>query len=142
MRNRLSSGTGCEANRKTAHNGAIKAPTGTFELATRDRNGARDTSAVERSIEPYAVRRGQKRRIIRLFALGMSYGISAGKLKDLYTLNVYTIARLPYKVIPELKTVAAAPAGEFIPSSGWTPFTIKSRRMVVTRTRPSTRCWR
>ncbi len=34
--------------------------------------------------------------------------------------------------------MAAAPAERFYPSSGWTPFTIKSGVMVVHRTRPFT----
>ncbi|WP_411017610.1 transposase, partial [Salmonella sp. s51090] len=73
-----------EANRKHGSGKkTIKAPTGTFELATpRDRNG---------TFEPQLVKKHQttlsdeiERKIIRLFALGMSYQDIGREIEDLY----------------------------------------------------------
>ncbi|WP_369067903.1 transposase, partial [Escherichia coli] len=67
----------------------IKAPTGSFELATpRDRNGY---------FEPQLVKKHQttlsdelERKIIRLFALGMSYQDISREIEDLYAFSVST----------------------------------------------------
>lgn len=55
-----------------------------------------------------------ERKIIRLFALGMSYQDISREIEDLYAFSVSTatISAVTDKVIPELKTVAAAPAGK------------------------------
>lgn len=94
-----------EANRRNgATKKTIKAPTGRFELATpRDRNG---------SFEPQLVKKHQttlsneiEQKIIRLFALGMSYTDICREIEDLYAFSVSaaTISAVTDKVIPELK---------------------------------------
>ncbi|EEG8800524.1 TPA: IS256 family transposase [Salmonella enterica] len=94
-----------EANRKNGSGKkTIKAPTGSFELATpRDRNG---------TFEPQLVKKHQttlsdeiERKIIRLFALGMSYQDISREIEDLYAFSVSaaTISAVTDKVIPELK---------------------------------------
>lgn len=94
-----------EANRRNgATKKTIKAPTGRFELATpRDRNG---------SFEPQLVKKHQttlsneiEQKIIRLFALGMSYTDICREIEDLYafSVSVATISAVTDKVIPELK---------------------------------------
>ncbi len=71
--------------------------------------------------EPQLVKKHQttlsdelERKIIRLFALGMSYRDISREIEDLYAFSVSTatISAVTDKVIPELKTVAAAPAGK------------------------------
>lgn len=89
----------CAVSEKT-----IKAPTGRFELATpRDRNG---------SFEPQLVKKHQttlsneiEQKIIRLFALGMSYTDICREIEELYAFSVSaaTISAVTDKVIPELK---------------------------------------
>jgi putative transposase len=94
-----------EANRKNGSTKkTVKTPTGAFELATpRDRNG---------SFEPQLVKKHQttlsdeiERKIIRLFALGMSYRDISQEIEDLYAFSVSsaTISAVTDKVIPELK---------------------------------------
>lgn len=94
-----------EANRRNGSTKkTIKAPTGSFELATpRDRNG---------SFEPQLVKKHQttlsneiEQKIIRLFALGMSYADISREIEDLYAFSVSaaTISAVTDKVIPELK---------------------------------------
>ncbi|VEF80591.1 IS256 family transposase [Yersinia enterocolitica] len=94
-----------EANRKNGFGKkTIKAPTGRFELTTpRDRNG---------TFEPQLVKKHQttlsdeiERKIIRMFALGMSYKDISQEIEDLYAFSVSsaTISAVTDKVIPELK---------------------------------------
>ncbi|EOR66980.1 IS256 family transposase [Yersinia enterocolitica] len=94
-----------EANRKNGSGKkTIKAPTGRFELTTpRDRNG---------TFEPQLVKKRQttlsdeiERKIIRMFALGMSYKDISQEIEDLYAFSVSsaTISAVTDKVIPELK---------------------------------------
>ncbi|WP_448512630.1 IS256 family transposase [Photorhabdus laumondii] len=94
-----------EANRKNGSTKkTLKTPTGNFELATpRDRNG---------TFEPQLVKKHQttlsdeiERKIIRLFALGMSYTDISREIEDLYAFSVSsaTISAVTDKVIPELK---------------------------------------
>jgi putative transposase len=94
-----------EANRKNGSTRkTVKTPTGAFEPATpRDRNG---------SFEPQLVKKHQttlsgeiERRIIRMFALGMSYKDISQEIEDLYAFSVSgaTISAVTDKVIPELK---------------------------------------
>jgi len=94
-----------EANRKNGSGKkSIKATTGSFELGTpRDRNG---------TFEPQLVKKHQttlsdeiELKIIRLFALGMSYADISREIEDLYALSVSTatISAVTDKVIPELK---------------------------------------
>lgn len=94
-----------EANRRNGSaKKTVKAPTGSFELATpRDRNG---------SFEPQLVKKHQttlsneiEQKIIRLFAIGMSYADISREIEDLYAFSVSaaTISAVTDKVIPELK---------------------------------------
>uniref|UniRef100_UPI000A5ACB48 transposase n=1 Tax=Yersinia enterocolitica TaxID=630 RepID=UPI000A5ACB48 len=94
-----------DANRKNGSGKkTIKTPTGSFELATpRDRNG---------SFEPQLVKKHQttlsdeiEQKIIRMFALGMSYADISREIEDLYAFSVSsaTISAVTDKVIPELK---------------------------------------
>ncbi|EQB98077.1 IS256 family transposase [Photorhabdus temperata] len=94
-----------EANRRNGSTKkTLKAPTSSFELATpRDRNG---------TFEPQLVKKHQttlsdeiERKIIRLFALGMSYTDISREIEDLYAFSVSsaTISAVTDKVIPELK---------------------------------------
>lgn len=131
-----------EANRKNGSGKkTIKAPTGSFELATpRDRNG---------SFEPQLVKKHQttlsdeiERKIIRLFALGMSYQDISREIEDLYAFSVSTatISVVTDKVIPE-SSGSSARWRRCIPLSGLTPFTIKSGKMAAIRARRFTPCW-
>ncbi|MGJ7103135.1 IS256 family transposase [Morganella morganii] len=94
-----------EANRRNGSTKkTVKAPTGSFELATpRDRNG---------SFEPQLVKKHQttlsneiEQKIIRLFAIGMSYADINREIEALYAFSVSaaTISAVTDKVIPELK---------------------------------------
>lgn len=94
-----------QANRKNGvTKKTLKTPSGNFELATpRDRNG---------SFEPQLVKKHQttlsdeiEQKIIRLFALGMSYSDISREIEDLYAFSVSsaTISAITDKVIPELK---------------------------------------
>lgn len=94
-----------DANRKNGSGKkTIKSSTGSFELATpRDRNG---------TFEPQLVKKYQttlsdeiEHKIIRLFALGMSYTDISREIEDLYAFSVSTatISAVTDKVIPELK---------------------------------------
>ncbi|KFC06140.1 transposase [Trabulsiella guamensis ATCC 49490] len=94
-----------EDNRKNGSSKkTIKSPTGSFELATlRDRNG---------TFEPQLVKEHQttlsdeiEQKIIRLFALGMSYADISHEIEDLYAFSVSTAtsSAVTDKVIPELK---------------------------------------
>lgn len=94
-----------EANRRNGSTKkTVKAPTGSFELATpRDRNG---------SFEPQLVKKHQttlsneiEQKIIRLFTIGMSYADISREIEDLYAFSVSTatISAVTDKVIPELK---------------------------------------
>ncbi|WP_420300998.1 IS256 family transposase [Enterobacter sp. BNK-8] len=93
-----------EANRKNGSGKkTVETPTGSFELATpRDRNG---------TFEPQLVKKHQttlcdeiERKIIRMFALGMSYKDISQEIEDLYAFSVSaTISAVTDKVIPELK---------------------------------------
>ncbi len=94
-----------EANRRNGSTKkTLKAPTGSFELATpRDRNG---------TFEPQLVKKHQttlsdeiERKIIRLFALGMSYTDISREIEDLYAFSVSsaTLSAVTDKVLPELK---------------------------------------
>lgn len=83
---------------------SLTATTGRFELATpRDRNG---------KFAPKLVKKHQttqsdeiEHKIIRLFALGMSYQDISREIEDLYAFSVSTatISAVTDKVIPELK---------------------------------------
>ncbi|EFI6096601.1 IS256 family transposase [Escherichia coli] len=94
----------------------IKAPTGRFELATpRDRNG---------SFEPQLVKKHQttlsneiEQKIIRLFALGMSYTDICREIEELYAFSVSaaTISAVTDKVIPELKQWQQRPLDPLYP---------------------------
>lgn len=94
-----------EANRRNGTTKkTIKAPSGNFELATpRDRNS---------TFEPQLVKKHQttlsdeiEQKIIRMFALGMSYADISREIEDLYAFSVSTatISAVTDKVIPELK---------------------------------------
>lgn len=94
-----------EANRRNGTTRkTIKVPSGNFELATpRDRNG---------TFEPQLVKKHQttlsdeiEQKIIRMFALGMSYADISREIEDLYAFSVSTatISAITDKVIPELK---------------------------------------
>ncbi|EBO9655606.1 IS256 family transposase [Salmonella enterica subsp. enterica] len=106
-----------EANRKNGSGKkTIKTPTGNFELATpRDRNG---------TFEPQLVKKHQttlsdeiERKIIRLFALGMSYQDISREIEDLYAFSVSaaTISAVTDKVIPELKQWQQRPLEKVYP---------------------------
>ncbi|HCQ4713456.1 TPA: IS256 family transposase, partial [Escherichia coli] len=106
-----------EVNRKNGSGKkTIKAPTGSFELATpRDRNGY---------FEPQLVKKHQttlsdelERKIIRLFALGMSYQDISREIEDLYAFSVSTatISAVTDKVIPELKQWQQRPLEKVYP---------------------------
>lgn len=106
-----------EANRKNGSGKkTIKAPTGSFELATpRDRNG---------TFEPQLVKKHQttlsdetERKIIRLFALGMSYQDISREIEELYVFSVSTatISAVTDKVIPELKQWQQRPLEKVYP---------------------------
>lgn len=106
-----------EANRKNGSGKkTIKAPTGSFELATpRDRNG---------TVEPQLVKKHQttlsdetERKIIRLFALGMSYQDISREIEELYAFSVSTatISAVTDKVIPELKQWQQRPLEKVYP---------------------------
>ncbi|WP_455426792.1 IS256 family transposase [Dryocola sp. LX212] len=94
----------------------LKTPTGAFELATpRDRNG---------SFEPQLVKKHQttlsdeiERKIIRMFALGMSYKDISQEIEDLYAFSVSsaTISAVTDKVIPELKQWQLRPLEKVYP---------------------------
>ncbi|EAO7829858.1 IS256 family transposase [Salmonella enterica] len=106
-----------EANRKNGSGKkTIKAPTGSFELATpRDRNG---------TFEPQLVKKHQttlsdetERKIIRLFAPGMSYQDISREIEELYVFSVSTatISAVTDKVIPELKQWQQRPLEKVYP---------------------------
>lgn len=106
-----------EANRKNGSGKkTIKAPTGSFELTTpRDRNS---------TFEPQLVKKHQttlsdeiERKIIRLFALGMSYQDISREIEDLYAFSVSTatISAVTDKVIPELKQWQQRPLEKVYP---------------------------
>lgn len=94
-----------EANRKNGSGKkTIKATTGSFELTTpRDRNGTFEPQLVKKHQTTLSDEIGQK--IIRLFALGMSYADISREIEDLYGFSVSTatISAVTDKVIPELK---------------------------------------
>lgn len=102
-----------EANRKNGSGKkTIKAPTGSFELTTpRDRNG---------TFEPQLVKKHQTTlsdKIIRLFALGMSYQDISREIEELYAFSVSTatISAVTDKVIPELKQWQQRPLEKVYP---------------------------
>ncbi|EBP4092415.1 IS256 family transposase, partial [Salmonella enterica subsp. enterica] len=106
-----------EANRKNGSGKkTIKAPTGSFELATpRDRNG---------TFEPQLVKKHQttlsdetERKIIRLFAPRMSYQDISREIEELYAFSVSTatISAVTDKVIPELKQWQQRPLEKVYP---------------------------
>ncbi len=102
-----------EANVKRLWQKTIKAPTGTFELATpRGRNGL---------LRPQLVKKHQttlsdeiERKDVRLFALGMSYRDIGREIEDLYAFSVSTatISAITDKGLFLVKAVAAAPLEE------------------------------
>lgn len=105
------------ANRKNGSGKkTIKALTGSFELTTpRDRNG---------TFEPQLVKKHQatlsdeiESKIIRLFALGMSYQDISREIEDLYAFSVSTaiISAVTDKVIPELKQWQQRPLEKVYP---------------------------
>lgn len=105
------------ANRKNGTTSkTVKAASGNFELATpRDRNG---------SFEPQLVKKHQtslsdeiEHKIIRLFALGMSYTDISREIEDLYAFSVSsaTISAVTDKVIPELKLWQQRPLAQLYP---------------------------
>lgn len=105
------------ANRKNGSTSkTIKAASGQFELATpRDRNG---------SFEPQLVKKHQttlsdeiEQKIIRLFALGMSYTDISREIEELYAFSVSnaTISAITDKVIPELKLWQQRPLQQVYP---------------------------
>lgn len=105
------------ANRKNGTTSkTVKTASGNFELATpRDRNG---------SFEPQLVKKHQtslsdeiEHKIIRLFALGMSYTDISREIEDLYAFSVSsaTISAVTDKVIPELKLWQQRPLAQVYP---------------------------
>lgn len=94
-----------EANRRNgATKKTLKAPTGRFELATpRDRNGSFDPQRVKK--HQTTLSNAIEQKIIRLFALKMSYTDICREIEDLYAFSVFaaTISAVTDKVIPELK---------------------------------------
>lgn len=105
------------ANRKNGTTSkTIKTTSGNFELATpRDRNG---------SFEPQLVKKHQtslsdeiEHKIIRLFALGMSYTDISREIEDLYAFSVSsaTISAVTDKIIPELKLWQQRPLAQVYP---------------------------
>ena len=94
----------------------IKATSGNFELSTpRDRNG---------SFEPQLVKKHQtclsdeiEHKIIRLYALGMSYTDISREIEDMYAFSVSsaTISSITDKVIPELKQWQQRPLEQVYP---------------------------
>lgn len=106
-----------EANRKNGSGKkTIRAATGNFELATpRDRSG---------TFEPQLVKKHQstlsdeiEHKIIRLFALGMSYQDISREIEDLYAFSVSSapISAVTDKVIPELKQWQQRPLEKVYP---------------------------
>ncbi|WP_432320622.1 IS256 family transposase [Yersinia enterocolitica] len=95
-----------EANRKNGSGKkTIKAPTGRFELTTpRDRNGTFEPQLVKKHHQT-TLSDEIERKIIRMFALGMSYKDISQEIEDLYAFSVSsaTISAVTDKVIPELK---------------------------------------
>lgn len=105
---------------QNAENGSprktIKAPTGSFELATpRDRNGTFDPQLVKKHQTTLSVEIEHK--IIRLFALGMSYADINREIKELYafSLSAATISAVTDKVIPALKQWQQRPLDAIYP---------------------------
>lgn len=132
-----------EANRRNGSTKkTIKAPTGSFELTTpRDRNG---------SFEPQLVKKHQtslsneiEQKIIRLFALGVSYADISREIEDLYAFSVSaaTISAVTDKIIPELKQWQQRPLEAIYPFI-WLLSTIKSVRTGVTSVKQSILFWR
>jgi len=131
-------------NRKNGKSSkTIKSPSGNFELDTpRDRAG---------TFEPQLVKKHQthltddlERKILVLFALGNSYQDIRGHIEDLYGIELSngTINAVTDKLLPELQAWRELSIWRRSTlSSGWTPFTTRSKRMVVTLARPFTRFW-
>lgn len=78
-----------EANRRNgATKKTLKAPTGRFELATpRDRNGSFDPQRVKK--HQTTLSNAIEQKIIRLFALKMSYTDICREIEDLYAFSVF-----------------------------------------------------
>jgi len=106
-----------QANRRNGSTKkTLKSTSGVFELATpRDRNG---------SFEPQLVKKHQtslsdeiEHKIIRLYALGMSYADISREIEDLYAFSVSsaTISAITDKVIPELKLWQQRPLDTLYP---------------------------
>jgi transposase-like protein len=106
--------------KRTVKNGSgkktIKAPTGRFELTTpRDRNGTFEPQLVKK--HRTTLSDGIERKIIRLFALGMSYQDISREIEALYAFSVSTatISAVTDKVIPELKQWQQRPLEKVYP---------------------------
>lgn len=95
-----------QSNRKNGHTRkTMKTPTGEFTLETpRDRNG---------DFEPQLVKKHQRhltdeleRKVLSMFALGMSYQNIRDHVQDMYGINVAdgTINSITDKLLPELKS--------------------------------------
>ncbi|NRA89125.1 MAG: IS256 family transposase, partial [Rhizobiales bacterium] len=94
----------------------IKAPSGNFELSTpRDRSG---------SFEPQLVKKHQthmsdeiERKILSMYALGMSYSDISGHIEDMYGIGVAaaTISAVTDKLIPKLKEWQSRPLDSHYP---------------------------
>lgn len=132
------------ANRKNSSGKkTIKATTGNFELAMpRDRNG---------TFEPQLVKKHQTRlpdeiehKIIRLFALGMSYRDISREIEDLYAFSVSTatIRAVTDKVIPELKQRQQRPLEKMYPFVWLDAIIIKAVKMAGIRAKRFTPYWR
>lgn len=105
------------ANRKNGYTRkTMKTPTGSFELDTpRDREG---------SFEPQLIKKHQThltdeidRKILGLFAIGMSYQDISQHIKEMYALDVSnaTISAITDKVIPELRQWQSRPLDAIYP---------------------------
>lgn len=105
------------ANRKNGYTRkTMKTPSGSFELDTpRDREG---------SFEPQLIKKHQthltdeiERKILRLFAIGMSYQDISQHIKEMYAIDVSnaTISAITDKVIPELRQWQSRPLDAIYP---------------------------
>ena len=105
------------ANRKNGRSKkTIKSPSGNFELSTpRDRSGG---------FEPQLVKKHQthmsdeiERKILSMYALGMSYSDISGHIEDMYGIGVAaaTISAVTDKLIPKLKEWQSRPLDSHYP---------------------------
>ncbi len=125
---RLSSGFGCGSQSQKRPPKTIKAPTNLRAGNPTRSYGNLEPSTGEEASH-HAVRRDRARFGPPVRA-GNELPISA-EIEDLYAFSVSstaTISAITDKVIPELKQCSSARWRRFIPSSGWTPFTMRKVR--------------